>query len=353
MKEKKTPLKEQIDLIEKGDPPDENAGLFGLSVDENEASLILMPVAWEATTSYGKGTARAPKAILRASHQLDLYDLYFGEPYKKGITLLDENKQIVELNKKCLDLVTLHREKKYTTSQKNTELIKEINSMGDQLNKIVKNCTSKYIKQNKLVGLIGGEHSIPYGFISALSEKYLEFGILHIDAHFDLRASYENFKWSHASIMYNVLKDFPQIVKVVQFGIRDFSTPEYNLNQSNIEKKRTLTFFDRSLFNHRIKGKSLLEFIEKCCAFLPENVYISFDIDGLSPDLCPSTGTPVPGGLSFNEASFILESLIESGKKIIGFDLCEVAPSMNETWGEWDENVASRILYKLCGASLS
>ncbi len=191
-----------------------------------------------------------------------------------------------------------------------------------------------------MVGIVGGDHSVPYGFIKALSELKPGFGILQIDAHADLRDAYEGFTFSHASIMYNALK-LNGIKKLVQVGVRDECEDEINL----VAKNELIVQYDDYLmaaaeFEGKNWGKQCVEIISK----LPERVYVSFDIDGLSPEFCPNTGTPVPGGLSFQKAVYLLRKLVESGRKIIGFDVSEVAPGKDE----WDANVGARIIYKLC-----
>jgi len=149
-------------------------------------------------------------------------------------------------------------------------------------------------------------------------------------------------EYSHASIFCNALK-IKNISKLVQIGVRDFCEEEYNFVENN--KKRISLFTDYEIKKDLFEGKSLKRIFNDIVSELPENVYISFDIDGLIPNLCPNTGTPVPGGFTLEEVTFLFETIQSKGKKIIGFDLCEVAP---EKGGEWDGNVGARVLYKLC-----
>ena len=339
---KKLSFKEQIELIESGAAYEEASGVFGLDVTEEEASLVLVPVSWDATASYQLGTAKAPAAILEASEQIDHFDLAFDRPYAKGICFLEEKARIKKLNQEA------HALKGSPLSKE--ELIERMNSLSEELNSIVEKETESKLSEGKVVGLIGGEHSCPYGFIKALSKKHKEFGILHVDAHFDLRRAYEGYKHSHASIMYNTLTDFPEAQKIVSFGIRDFCKAEYDFSQKLIQEGKSLVYFDRDLYRSKLEPEGFKEVVKEAISFLPEKVYISFDIDGLETQFCPSTGTPVPGGLHYNDACYLIEELAASGKEIIGFDLCEVAP--DKTGMQWDENVAMRLLYKLCGSAL-
>ncbi|MDH5367879.1 MAG: agmatinase family protein, partial [Cyclobacteriaceae bacterium] len=216
-----------------------------------------------------------------------------------------------------------------------------INEISEKLNIYVKSEAKKYLEKGKQVGVVGGDHSTSLGLIRALSEKYTNFGILQIDAHADLRKAYEDFKYSHASIMYNALK-CKSLTKLVQVGVRDCCEQEVDI--INNSKGRITTFFDEEIKEASFYGTTWKKMCETIVSQLPEYVYISFDIDGLDPKYCPNTGTPVPGGLSYNEAIFLIKVVVASGKKIIGFDLNEVAPGNDE----WDGNVGARLLYQLC-----
>jgi agmatinase len=163
----------------------------------------------------------------------------------------------------------------------------------------------------------------------------------------DFRIAYEGFRWSHASIMYNVLMQIPQVTKLVQVGIRDFGEGEMDFG---IEQgRRVETHFDDAWADELAEGGTTFsDLCRRVVGALPPSVYISFDIDALDPALCPHTGTPVPGGLSFNQVVILLGVLKTSGRRIVGFDLVEVSPGPDED--EWDANVGARVLYKLCGA---
>jgi agmatinase len=193
-----------------------------------------------------------------------------------------------------------------------------------------------------LVALLGGDHSTPLGFYKAIGEKFGEFGILQIDAHCDLREGYEGFVYSHASIMYNALNEVPNLKKLVQIGIRDYSQVEADFIEQTGD--RIVTYFDRDIRTRQYEGETFKQITEEIIRHLPDKVYISFDIDGLDPKLCPNTGTPVQGGFETEQVFYLFNKLRQSGKQIIGFDLCEVS------WSEsgWDANVGARILFKLC-----
>jgi len=189
---------------------------------------------------------------------------------------------------------------------------------------------------------LGGDHSTPLGYFKAIAEKHGDFGILQIDAHCDLRKAYENFVYSHASIMYNALAEIPELKKIVQVGIRDYCEEEWDYIKANEE--RVNTFFDSTIKERLYEGDTWQNITDQIIERLPQKVFISFDIDGLDPKLCPHTGTPVQGGFETEQIFYLFKKLLRTGRQIVGFDLNEVGISREE----WDENVGARCLFKLC-----
>lgn len=342
-------IKDKISAFDPNGIGDANGNIYGLPFDTNEAKLVILPVPWEVTVSYQAGTAAAPEAILDASFQVDLYDPFVTDAWKLGIAMKEINQDIREKS----NLLRLSAEEYIQklsegfNPEENTALLvirNNINLAGLELNQWVKNKSLDLLNRNKVVGLLGGDHSTPLGLMQALAEKNPAFGILHIDAHADLREAYEGFEFSHASIMFNAIK-IPQITQLVQVGIRDYCEAELLLIKSD---NRISTFFDRDMKHQQYEGSSWSAICDQIVDTLPEKVYLSFDIDGLDPKLCPNTGTPVPGGLELEQALYLIEKLVKSGRTIIGFDLNEVAPGDDE----WDANVGARLLYKLANMCL-
>lgn len=323
-------------------PPD--SGVFGLPFSPADAKIVLIPVPFEATTSYGGGTVDGPKAILEASKQVDLFDLDTGRPWEAGIALLDENPAVRAWNEEARALATPIIE---SGGKSDPAQLAKINALCEQMNGWVYETTRAWLAKGKIVGVVGGDHSTPYGCIRAHAEKYPGLGVLHLDAHADLRNAYEGLTWSHASIMHNVMARLPQVAKLVQVGIRDFGEAEFDAIQAS--NGRIHTFFDHRLARAHLDGMPWRELVDNIVSELPENIYLSWDIDGLDPTLCPHTGTPVPGGLSFVQAIALLEGIVRAGKRIVGFDLNEVAPGPDD---EWDGNVGARLLYKMIGWTL-
>ncbi|RAP38205.1 agmatinase [Candidatus Marinamargulisbacteria bacterium SCGC AAA071-K20] len=321
-----------------------NGNIFGLPHTQEDAKVIILPVPWDATASYRDGTANNTQNIIKASTQIDLMTFSTPEILDEGIAIQAPDSKWVEKNKstrkKAKDVIdALERGDDLKTNNKILKSIEEVNQSSEELNEWVYSTTKELINSDKLVVLLGGDHSSSYGYIKALSEIE-EFAILQIDAHMDLRVSYQGFKHSHASIMTNALK-LKQVSRLVQVGTRDYSDSEYEVEQAS--KGRIKTFYDQDIKAHKFMGKSWQAYVKKIINALPDNVYISCDIDGLNPSLCPNTGTPVPGGLEFDELLYLFDNLIGSNRKIIGCDLVEVGTSPTL----WDENVASRILFQL------
>lgn len=329
-----------------------DSGIFGLPYSFEQAALILLPIPWEVTTSYGGGTSLGPQAIFHASKQIDLFDFDLGNFFHQGIHMLAESKEVQEWNAIGKNAATQIIENiGVIDTPELKKAVLTVNEHSKKLNNYVYNETKKLLAQNKIVGLVGGDHSTPYGTIQAHLEKYPHMGILHIDAHADLREAFEGFEFSHASIMHNVMTK-TNLQTLVQVGIRDFCQEEFDFIKQH--KQKITTFFDAVLAEQKIKGKNWDTLAEEIINCLPKEVYISFDIDGLDPRFCPHTGTPVPGGLDISEAFYLIKKIKQSGRIIIGFDLNEVAPKQSSegSTDEWDANVAARLLYKLCGWTL-
>ena len=334
----------QFDSNAVGNP---NNNIFSLPFPEEDARLVILPVTWEVTVSYTAGTARAPDHILNASLQVDLFDADYRDAWKQGFYLRPCDKKVLMksdyLRKEAELYINYIAQDEIVADNKfMCKTLKEINEGSIFLNTWVYEQTKELMNQGKLVGLLGGDHSTPLGFYKAIAEKYEDFGILQIDAHCDLRKAYLALKYSHASIMYNALEEIPQLKKLVQVGVRDFCDEEFDYMVSSGE--RIITYFDKNIKERQYDGETWKNIADEIINHLPQNVFISFDIDGLDPKLCPHTGTPVQGGFETEQIFYLFKRLMQSNRKLIGFDLVEVGVSHSE----WDENVGARCLFKLC-----
>lgn len=335
------------EIIQNHDPNDVGikGSFLGLPFTPENAALVIIPVPWDVTVSYSEGTARGPQAVLDASSQIDLFVKDIPDAWKLGIAVLPISEEISEQSINARKEAAAYIEwledgKQEQVSDHIVSTPERTNKASLKLNDFVAKEATAWINKGKMVALLGGDHSTPLGLMNTLANKYGAIGILQIDAHLDLRAAYEGFEHSHASIMYNALKN-ENIVKLVQVGARDFCQDEVDFAVQS--KERVTIFYDQDIKEQQMEGGTWQTICINIVNELPELVYISFDIDGLDPKLCPNTGTPVAGGLEFQEALYLIKTLVKSGKKIIGFDLCEVTPGADE----WDANVGARLLYRM------
>lgn len=271
-----------------------------------KSKIVILSAPLEKTVSYGKGTSYGPKEIIKASHYVEFYDEELDRElcFEKGICTLEELDFDKLSHKKSIELIEL--------------------------------TVDKILKDNKFVVTLGGEHSISYAPIAAYTKKHKNISILQIDAHSDLRDEYEGSKLSHASVMKRVFEINPNIVQV---GIRAQCIEESKfIKENNIN-----TFYARDI-KTGIHGQN---WIEKVVSKLSDNVYITFDIDGLDPSVVPATGTPEPGGLLWDETLDLLKHVGKT-KNILGFDVVELSYDKNNKISSFN---AAKLTYKLLNYS--
>ena len=339
----------QFDPNRVGNP---NNNIFGLPFSEEDARLIVVPVPWEVTVSRNAGTARAPEHIFRSSLLVELFDPEFKDCWRQGYHMLQPDKKILlksdYLRKEAeLYINYITDGEKIEDNKFMCKSLREINEGSLFLNSWVQEQCSSFLANDKLVGILGGDLSTPLGYYKALADKYGNFGILQIDAHCGLRKAYEGFKYSHVSLMYNAMEEIGQITKLVQLGVRDFAEEEWDYITSC--KGRIVTFLDVTIKNRVYEGDNWKQITHDIVAQLPEQVVFSVDIDGLDPKLCPHTGTSVAGGYSIEQMHYLFKKVLESGRKLIGFNLNEVGISHDD----WDEKVGARVLFDLCNCLMA
>lgn len=328
----------------------DNGAYFGFPFEPASAELVLISAPWDVTVSYGAGAGYAPDAIIEASTQLDFYDPHAPGVWRRGIATADVDYSLQETSQRLrADAARVIDHLAGGGCLEDDYVVRKVRRVNEgcaAMNANIEAQASRWLDAGKTVGLVGGDHSTPYGLIRALGARHSAFGILHLDAHCDLREAYEGFAYSHASVMFNVLRDVPQVRRIVQVGVRDFSQTEFELASSS---ERVVLFGDAALCEAEFCGQTWDAQCRRIVAELPAEVYVSFDIDVLSIENCPRTGTPVPGGLSFNKALWLLAAVVRSGRRIVGFDVVEVSPSPEE---RIDAVTGARILWKLCGQTL-
>lgn len=324
-----------------------NNNIFGLPSNEAESLLVVLPVPWEVTVSYGAGTSRAPEHVFKASIQVDLFNKDVHDGWKTGFFMREIDKKLLlksdYLRKEAeLYIDYISKGEKVEDNKFMTKSLKDINEGGAYMNDWVYQHSKELLEKGKLVALLGGDHSISLGYLKALAEKHGQFGVLQIDAHCDLRKQYESFLYSHASIMHNALQEVPHLTKLVQVGVRDFCDEEWELICNS--QGRVVTYFDQSIKERQYEGETWKSISEEIIGQLPQKVYLSFDIDGLDRKYCPNTGTPVQGGFETEEILYLVKKILDSGRQLIGFDLVELGVGQND----WDSNVGAHLLWRLC-----
>ncbi len=319
--------------------------IFGQTASYEDSKIALLGVPWEVTVSHSSGTVHGPQWIQQASSQLDFFDPKFQHnPSQQGIHFRHlKFPQQNHLRLLASQIIEIKKNQPPINLQ-------TVNKGCYEMVEIVQRHTKKILDDQKIFGLIGGDHSVSEGALLEIGRRYeSDFGLLHFDAHADMRKAYQGFKHSHASVMYNVLQQPYTPQTFVQVGVRDLCEEEF---QRISDHNHVHCFFDHDIKKRLFEGESWKSITQDILEKLPSRVYVSLDVDALTWNYAPHTGCPVPGGLSYDQIVFLLEQLKEQNKKIIGFDVVEVAKPTTSHLGEWDGNVGARLVYKLCGLSL-
>jgi agmatinase len=224
--------------------------------------------------------------------------------------------------------------------------LRRVNEAAEQMVNNIYKQSKNWLQKGKIVGLVGGDQSTAFGHIKAVAEQHKDIGILHIDSGLDLRVEHHGFTHSSDSIMHNVLRYIPGVSKIVGVGVRAFSPAEW---EYACNEPRVKLFTGQQLWSQQFEGVNWSTICNEIIAELPENVYVSLDIDGLTIECSPHTGTLVAGGLLFPEVVYLLSRIVDSGRHIVGFDLSEVVPDLEDTT---DAAIASRLLYNMCCVAL-
>lgn len=274
-------------------PPFSFCGLPNNDTDYARASTIILPIPFDKTSTWLKGADKGPAAIIEASAYLELYDIETdSEVFKKGIFTA-----------------------KPIRSASTSVLIKKTDS-----------AVSSYLKDNKLVVTLGGEHSVSIGVIKSYAKHYKDLSILHLDAHADSRDSYQGTRYNHACVIARV-REFTR--NIVSVGIRSMDVSE----RSGVDNKRIF-------LAHKIHDSD--KWINNTVRLLTDSVYITIDLDVFDPGIMPSTGTPEPGGLGWYQVMKLLYSVSKS-KRIVGFDVVELCPSNSKA----PDFLAAKLIYTL------
>lgn len=330
----------------------DNGNYFGIPLEPEEAALVLISAPWDTTVSHRSGSSFAPDAIIEASRRVDFFEPMAPYSWRKGIATAPIDYSIQDLSHRLRSdaerIRKAHEGDGASTfdSLVHERRIRRINEGSAVINANIYQQAKQWLSKDKIVGLVGGDQSTAYGVIRAVSEKYGPIGILHIDSSCDLIEAHQGFEHSHASVMHNVLRDMQDVKRLVCVGVRAFRPIEWERATSD---ERISLFTGQDIWSKHFEGINWSTICEDIISQLPEAVYVSLDVDGLTIECSPHTGTTVAGGLRFPEVVYLLNKIVDSGRKIVGFDLTEVVPDMDD---KTDAAIASRLLYNMCSIAL-
>lgn len=330
----------------------DNGNYFGIPLDPEDAALVLISAPWDTTVSTRAGSSYAPDAIIEASRFIDFYEPSAPNSWRKGIATAPIDYSIQDMSHrlrsdadKIISLSNSDAEYVFENIMHERRL-RRVNEASVVVNDKIYRQSKSWLEKGKIVGLVGGDQSTAYGNIRAVSEQYDGVGILHIDARCNLKQYHYGFTHSHASIMHNVLRDIDSVKRLVAVGVREFSHEEWERAEQD---ERIRLFTGQYIWNSHFEGVAWSSITKDIVESLPENVYISLDIDGLTIECSPHTGTTISGGLRFPEVVYLFGKIVESGRKIVGFDLTEVVPDVDD---KTDAMIAARLLFKMCSMAL-
>ncbi|MBR2962144.1 MAG: arginase family protein [Alistipes sp.] len=316
----------------------------------DEAPLVLVSAPWAVTSAGGHGSVYAPDAIIDSSNRVGLYDAVAEISIEGEVATAPINYDLQELSQQlgndAAKILTHVEDGGSLSSDYFVDKIRRVNNGFLEMHAAIEEQVSRYIEQGKIVGTIGGDHSTSFGAIRAAARHYKDLGILFVDAHCDLRQKGSIFDYSHHSVARNIIEEIPQVSRLVEVGVRDISANDIKYIA---ECDRIKLFCADTMAAERFAGRSWSDVCDEVVEQLPELVYISFDIDALSPECCPHTKQPVAGGLNFDMAVCLINRVTQSGRRIVGFDLTEIVPVSESNV---DANVGARLLTKLCATSL-
>ena len=332
-----------------GDATVDGGYYFSDNTPADNADVVIISTPWSVTADFGRGATYTPDAIIEASVKGGAYDISSGLSIAGRVATAEIDYDIQELSEQ------LGREAERVSHHTSggaiypadhiSRKVEHINAGFAAMQQSTYNQAKRYAEQGKCVAVIGGDHSVAYGAVKAVAECHNGVGVLFIDAHADFRQE-PQYDFSHRSVARNIVEDIALVEKLVAVGVRDISHEEALAVEASPKSE---IFLAESLAAERFEGRSWGDLCREIVCRLPEKVYVSLDIDALKIEFCHNTNAPVPGGMTFDEVIYLINSVVASGRKIVGFDISEIVPNLEYTM---DATVGARLLGKMIVAAL-
>ena len=320
---------------------------FGEKGGPADAEIVIVSAPWSVTADFGRGATYTPDAVIDASLESNLYDVVTGLSAEGCVATAEIDYNIQE----CSELLGREAERiaKRTNDAEPASIgeyrarkIAHINEGFSEMHASIYKQVRHWVSKGKRIALVGGDHSVAFGAVKAIAEHYSEVGVLFIDAHADFAREGEIYKYSHRSIARNIVEEIRDVAHLVEVGVRDISRAE---TEALLANEKVELFLAERLAAKRFEGSSWGDLCREVVAKLPQKVYVSFDIDALKIEFCNNTNAPVPGGMTFDEVLYLVNTVVESGREIVGFDISEVVSSLDN---KMDAIVGAKVLAKMC-----
>ena len=322
---------------------------FGDKTSPKDADVVIVSAPWSVTSDFGRGATYTPDAVIDASAESGLYDANSGISAEGRVATVEIDYNIQELSEHLgreAERVAHHTSADDSVvGEYVARKVAHVNEGFAEMQTTVYKQVKCWASKGKRIAVIGGDHSVAFGAVKALSEQDEEVGGLFIDAHADFSRDGEIFNYSHRSVARNIVEEIPA-VGLVEVGVRDIKEIEAKELNSNDKVK---LFLAEKIAARRFGGESWGDICREIVGLLPQKVYVSLDIDALKIEFCNNTNAPVPGGMTFDEVVYLVNSVVESGREIVGFDISEVVSSIDN---KMDAIVGARLLAKMCVATL-
>ncbi len=341
----------EINFFRLGADSGDSGCYFRDTTSPDKARLVLVSAPWGVTSAGGEGTAYAPDAIIDSSAHLGEFDAVSGISLAGNVATAPINYDIQENSQRLgvdADKIIAHvNDGGVIVGEYFTRKVARVNEGFAQMQANIYAQTKRWIEAGKAVGIVGGDHTVGFGAVRAVAEREGEIGVLYLDSRCDMHLAGESsFGYSHLSVARNILEEIPAVGRMVLAGVRDVDAEEYARAKAD---HRVSLFLMDDLAMRRFEGRAWADVCNDIVAPLPAKVYVSIDASVLSLDCCPHSKQPVAGGMSFNETAFLINSVVASGRTIVGFDLTGIVPKFENNI---DALTGARLLAKLCCATL-